>query len=72
MPKLISTMEELVRRTAGPNIEIETALAGGLWTTLCDPNQLESAILNLCINARDGDHCSGCVGRAASNWLRTC
>ncbi len=51
--KLISGIEELIRRTAGPGITIETILAAGLWTCLCDKNQLENAILNLCINARD-------------------
>src|SRR5690348_4418824 len=51
--KLIATMEDLVQRTVGPSIKIETVLAIGLWPTLCDPNQLESALLNLCINARD-------------------
>ena len=51
--KLISGMEELVRRTVGPEIQIETVLAAGLWTCFCDPNQLENAILNLCINGRD-------------------
>ncbi len=51
--RLIGGMEELVRRTIGPAIELEVVKAGGLWTTLCDPNQLENALLNLCINARD-------------------
>jgi CheY-like chemotaxis protein len=46
-------MEEMIRRTIGPAIEMETALAIGLWTTICDANQLENAILNLCINAKD-------------------
>jgi PAS domain S-box-containing protein len=50
---LVATMEDLLRRTIGENIELELVLAGGLWLTLCDPNQLESAILNLVINARD-------------------
>src|SRR6202012_5180199 len=36
-----------------PSIEIETVLAAGLWPCFCDPHQLENAILNLCINARD-------------------
>src|SRR5690606_27390358 len=40
-------------RTLGEHIELELVLAGGLWLTKCDPNQLESAILNLAINARD-------------------
>jgi PAS domain S-box-containing protein len=51
--KLVSSMEELLRRTLGEKIELEFVLAAGLWPTLCDPNQLESALLNLAINARD-------------------
>jgi PAS domain S-box-containing protein len=50
---LVATMEDLLRRTLGERVELELVLAGGLWTTLCDANQLESAILNLAINARD-------------------
>jgi PAS domain S-box-containing protein len=50
---LIASMEELLRRTMGEKVELELALAGGLWPTLCDPNQLENSILNLAINARD-------------------
>jgi signal transduction histidine kinase/CheY-like chemotaxis protein len=51
--RLALGMEELIRRTVGPAIEIEVVGAAGLWTTLVDPNQLENALLNLCINARD-------------------
>ena len=50
---LVASMEDLLRRTLGERIRIELVLSGGLWPTLCDPNQLENAILNLCINARD-------------------
>ena len=50
---LIASMEELLRRTMGEKIELELLLAGGLWPTLCDQNQLENSILNLSINARD-------------------
>ncbi|MET0250643.1 MAG: PAS domain S-box protein [Novosphingobium sp.] len=50
---LIASMEDLLRRTLGERVELELVLAGGLWLTCCDPNQLESAILNLAINARD-------------------
>ena len=46
-------MEELLRRTVGPSVTIEVVGAVGLWATLVDPNQLENALLNLCINARD-------------------
>jgi PAS domain S-box-containing protein len=51
--QLVSGMEELINRTVGPEIEVETFLFDTLWTTLCDPNQLENAILNLAINGRD-------------------
>jgi PAS domain S-box-containing protein len=51
--QLITSMEDLLRRTIGPLHALEFVTAGGLWTTLCDPNQLESAILNLAINGRD-------------------
>jgi CheY-like chemotaxis protein len=46
-------MDDLLRRTIGERIALEFVAAGGLWTTLCDPHQLESAVLNLAINARD-------------------
>ena len=51
--RLVAGMEELIRRTVGPEIAVEVAAAEGLWNTLVDPNQLENALLNLCINARD-------------------
>ncbi len=51
--RLTASMEELIRRTVGPSIHVETVISGGLWTTLCDGNQLENALLNLAINARD-------------------
>ena len=51
--KLVAGMSELLRRTLGETVAIETVLAGGLWRTLADPNQLESALLNLAVNARD-------------------
>ena len=50
---LVAGMEDLLRRTMGEAIQLELTLADDLWPTLCDPNQLESAILNLVINARD-------------------
>jgi PAS domain S-box-containing protein len=51
--RLVAEMEDLLRRTLGPSISLEMVMAGGLWRTLCDPIQLESALLNLSINARD-------------------
>jgi PAS domain S-box-containing protein len=50
---LVQAMEDLLRRTLGERITLTVKLAPDLWRTLCDPHQLESAILNLAINARD-------------------
>jgi PAS domain S-box-containing protein len=50
---LVSGMSEMLRQTIGEQIEIETVLAGGLWKTHIDSSQLENAIVNLCVNARD-------------------
>ncbi|MDR6235807.1 ATP-binding protein [Pseudomonas oryzihabitans] len=50
---LVRGMEELIRRSVGPHIQIHSELAEDLHITLCDPHQLENALLNLCINARD-------------------
>ena len=51
--KVVSSMSELLRHSIGGSIELETVLAGGLWEAVADPNQLENALLNLAINARD-------------------
>ena len=51
--RLVGSMEELIRRTMGPAITVELVISAGLWMTLCDANQLENALLNLAINARD-------------------
>lgn len=51
--RLIRGMEDLVRRTTGPGIEVEVVAGAGLWPVLIDAHQLENAVLNLCINARD-------------------
>src|SRR6202043_908698 len=47
------SLEDLLRRTIGETIDLEITASDDLWCTLCDPNQLESALLNLAINARD-------------------
>jgi signal transduction histidine kinase len=51
--RLVQAMAEMLRRTLGEAIEVETVIAGGLWNTIADPAQLESALLNLSLNARD-------------------
>ncbi len=50
---LVLSMEELIRRSLGERIVLVFDLMPAPWLTLCDANQLESAVLNLCINARD-------------------
>ena len=50
---LIEGMADLIRRTTGSGIAVELSLKDGIWTVLCDPNQLENVLLNLAINARD-------------------
>jgi CheY-like chemotaxis protein len=51
--RLVSGMSELLRRALGGSLSVETVLAGGLWRTYADVSQLENAILNLAVNARD-------------------
>ena len=51
--KLVAGTCDFLRRTLGEAVTLETVLAGGLWRTSADPNQLENALLNLALNARD-------------------
>ncbi|MGE0719138.1 MAG: PAS domain S-box protein, partial [Alphaproteobacteria bacterium] len=51
--RLVTGMSELLHRTLGETISVETVLSPGLWRVEADPNQLESSILNLAVNARD-------------------
>jgi len=51
--RIITGMEDMLRRTLGEEVEIETVISGGLWNTAIDVAQVENAILNLAINARD-------------------
>jgi PAS domain S-box-containing protein len=51
--QLVVSLEDLLRRTIGETIDLDIHVSDDLWFTLCDPNQLESALLNLAINARD-------------------
>ncbi|HEX4105038.1 MAG TPA: ATP-binding protein [Rhizomicrobium sp.] len=68
--RLIGGMEELIRRTMGPNVEIEVVGAGGLWPIRIDPSQLENSLLNLCINARDAMPEGGqLIVETANKWL---
>ncbi len=64
---LVAGMEELIRRTVGPAIEIAVTGAPDLWTVLVDPPQLENALLNLCLNARDAMPEGGRIAIEAAN-----
>jgi signal transduction histidine kinase/CheY-like chemotaxis protein len=51
--KLVAQTSEILRRTLGETVKLETVLAGGLWPVFADPAQIESTLVNLCLNARD-------------------
>ncbi len=68
--QLIYGMEDLIRRTVGPSIEVEVVGQASLWPALVDPSQLESALLNLAINARDAMPEGGRITiETANKWL---
>lgn len=68
--RLVAGMEELIARTMGPEIRVETVAAGGLWNTIADESQVENALLNLCINARDAMPAGGHLTiETANRWL---
>jgi len=67
---LVNGMLDLINRSVGPEIHVETAGATGLWTTFVDAGQLENALLNLCINARDAMPDGGKLTLETSNrWM---
>jgi signal transduction histidine kinase len=53
LSNVITTVEELLRRTLGEHVELAISLAGGLWPVLADPGQMEQVLVNLAVNARD-------------------
>jgi len=68
--RLVNGMEDLLRRTLGPGIALENVAAVGLWNVHADPSQLENALLNLCINARDAMPEGGTlVIETANRWV---
>lgn len=68
--RLVTGMEELVRRTVGPAIHLEVVGLAGIWPALIDPGQLENALLNLCINARDAMPDGGRITiETANKWM---
>jgi len=65
--RLLAGLRELIQHTVGPSIVIEVKADAQLWGTLVDPSQLESAVLNLCINARDAMPDGGRLSIATRN-----
>jgi PAS domain S-box-containing protein len=66
--RLVSGLEDLIRRTAGPAIKVSVSIPEDVWAILVDPNQLENALLNLCINAHDAMQDGGRLAITARNW----
>jgi PAS domain S-box-containing protein len=69
LSRLLRGMDDLLRRALGEGVQIETVIAGGLWTTMVDPNQLENVIINLAINARDAMQGNGKLTLELSNAM---
>jgi signal transduction histidine kinase len=65
--RLIRSIDDLLRRSLGEGIEIETIISGGLWNTFVDRAQVENAVLNLAINARDAMEGTGKLTIEAGN-----
>ena len=68
--QVVSEACEMLPRTIGPTVEIETALDGNAWWAMTEPGQLELAILNLAINARDAMSAGGTLTIATKNIAR--
>jgi PAS domain S-box-containing protein len=68
--RLVVDMQELIQRTVGPAIPIEVVCVSDAWTALVDASQLENALLNLCINARDAMPDGGRITiETANKWI---
>ena len=65
--QLLAAMSELLRRALSERVQVETMLAGGVWPCFVDRNQLENAVLNLAINARDAMPAGGRLTLATGN-----
>ncbi len=69
--RMIEGMWDILSQTLGPSIKMDTTLAHELWQTMCDPNQLKNALLNLIINARDAMPDGGRIQIETSNCVLT-
>jgi CheY-like chemotaxis protein len=69
--RFVRGMDDLLRRALGDGVEVETVISGGLWNSLVDPSQVENALLNLAINARDAMNGHGRLTIEAGNAALT-
>jgi signal transduction histidine kinase/DNA-binding response OmpR family regulator len=67
--RFLNGMDDMLRRALGEEVQLETVISGGLWNTLVDPSQIENAVLNLAINARDAMDGRGRLTIEAGNAL---
>ncbi|WP_075791438.1 PAS domain S-box protein [Massilia putida] len=67
--RVVTGMEDMLRRALGEEIEVELVISGGLWNTAVDVAQVENAVLNLAINARDAMHGAGKLTIEAHNAI---
>ncbi|MBQ1762313.1 MAG: response regulator, partial [Aquincola sp.] len=67
--RLMREMDDMLRRALGEEIALETVVSGGLWNTFIDPGQVENAVLNLAINARDAMGGAGRLTLEAGNAM---
>ena len=67
VPELVRGMEDLIRHSIGPHVTVETCFPEAPWGAMVDANQLENALLNLCLNARDAMPEGGRIGIEVAN-----
>jgi signal transduction histidine kinase len=65
--QIIVGMDDLLHRTVGETVEIHTSLAPNIWSAMADPNQLETALVNLVLNARDAIAAGGRITLETAN-----